>query len=77
MRALERMAAAANDTGVLGVSLIAPPQDAPTSPDQSDYLGRSIGQINILVHGVAAAACSVMFLATVRSRHVALSKKRQ
>jgi len=39
---LERMAAAANDTGVSGVSLITPPQDAPASPDQSDYLDRSI-----------------------------------
>jgi len=56
---------------------------APASPsqeDRSDYSGRCIGQINNLVHGVAAAAGRVMSLATVGSRHVwlgltALSKK--
>ena len=37
-----QMAAAANNLGVLGVSLITPP---------SDYLDRSIGQMNNLIHG--------------------------
>ena len=53
-----QMAAAANNLGVLGVSLITPQQDAPASPSQdlSDYLDRCIGQMNNLIHGVAAAA---------------------
>jgi len=60
------MAAAANNLGVLGVSLITPqsPQDG------SDYSDRCIGQMNNLIHGVAAAAGRVMSLATVASRHV-------
>jgi len=77
-----QMAAVANNLGVLGVSLITPQQDAPTSPsqDQNDYLDRSIGQMNNLIHGVDAAAGRVMSLATVGSHHVwlgltALSRK--
>jgi len=76
------MAAAANNVGVLGVSLITPQQDIPTSlpPDGGDYSDRCVGQINNLVHGMATAAGRVMSLATVASCHVwlsltALSKK--
>jgi len=77
-----QMAAADNNLGVLGVSLITPQQDAPASPSQdlSDYLDRCIGQMNNLIRGVATAAGRVMSLATVGSRHLwlgltALSKK--
>ena len=77
-----QMAAAANNLGVLGVSLITPQADAPALPPQdgSDYPDRCIGQMNNLIHGVAAAAGRVMSLATVALRHVwlgltALSKK--
>jgi len=68
-----QMAAAANNLGVLGVSLITPQPEtsAPSSQgDPGDYADRCIGQINNLVNGVAAAAGRVMSLATVRSRHV-------
>jgi len=77
-----QMAATANNLGVLGVSLITPQQDTPALPPQdgSDYSDRCIGQMNNLIHGVAAAAGRVMSLATVASRHVwlgltALSRK--
>ena len=76
------MAAAANNLGVLVVSLISPQTDVPALPPQdgSDYPDRCIGQMNNLIHGVAAAAGQVMSLATVALRHVwlgltALSKK--
>lgn len=68
-----QMAAAANNLGVLGVSLITPQPEtsAPSSQDDpGDYADRCIGQINNLVNGVAAAAGRVMSLATVGSRHV-------
>ena len=66
------MAAAANNLGVLGVSLITPRADAPALPsqDRDDYPDRCIGQMNNLIHGVATAAGQVMSLATVASRHV-------
>ena len=78
-----QMAAAANNLGVLGVSLITKPQaDAPAlSPqDESCYPDRAVGQMNNLICGVASAAGRVISLATVASRHVwlgltALSKK--
>ena len=67
-----QMAAAANNLGVLGVSLITPRADAPALPSQDgeDYPDRCIGQMNNLIHGVATAAGRVMSLATVASRHV-------
>jgi len=68
------MAAAANNLGMLGVSLITPQQDAPFQ-DRSDYLDRSIGQMNNLIHGMAAAAGRVISLTTVGSRHVWLGLK--
>ena len=54
-----QMAAAANN---LCVSLITPQTDAPALPPQdgSDYPDRCIGQMNYLIHGVAAAAGRVM-----------------
>ena len=57
-----QMAAAANNLGVLGVSLISPQEVAPAPPsqDESDYSDRCIGQMNN----------HVMPLATVASRHV-------
>ena len=42
---LPRDRAAANKHGVLGVSLIALLQDAPTSPDQSDYLAAASAEL--------------------------------
>jgi len=77
-----QMAAAANNLGVLGVSLIPHQQDTPAPPseDGSDYSDRCVGQMNNLVHGMATAAGRVMALTTVASRHVwlgltALAKK--
>ena len=56
------MAAAANNLSVLGVNLITPQTDTPALPPQdgSDYPDRCIGQMNNLIHGVAAAAGLVM-----------------
>ena len=59
-----QMAAAENNLSVLGVSLITPQTDTPALPPQdgSNYLDRCIGQMNNLIHGVAAAAGRVMSL---------------
>lgn len=54
-----QLAAGANNLGVLGSSLALPQPNAP----QSDFLDRSIGQMNNLVQGIASAA--VMAEATV------------
>ena len=67
-----QMGAAANNLGVLGVSLITPQQDIPASPppDGSDYLDCCVGQTVDGPDGMATAAGRVMSLATVVSRHV-------
>ncbi len=66
-----QLAAAANNLGVLGVATAASlPRDVPPSPDTVEYLGRTVGQINNLIQGVATAAGRVMSLSVVGSRHV-------
>jgi len=66
-----QLAAAANNLGVLGVAAATSLQhDTPPSPDTAEYLGRTVGQINNLIQGVATTAGRVMSLSTVGSRHV-------
>lgn len=61
---------AANNFGVLDVSLVLPQQKHSQVPSLSDFLDHCIGRIRNLVHIIATTSGAVMALATVDSRHM-------